>query len=70
MGLVVVTTSGLVVWLVMWALGVKAIDAFSDHRAFGALGRDGCHRAVSAGQSRRLTDVVDERPLRDISALR
>jgi hypothetical protein len=28
MGLVVATTFGLVVWLVMWALGVKAIDAF------------------------------------------
>jgi hypothetical protein len=28
MGLVVVTTVGLVVWLVMWALGIKAIDAF------------------------------------------
>ena len=28
MGLVVVTTVGLVVWLVMWALGTKAIDAF------------------------------------------
>jgi hypothetical protein len=28
MGLVVVTTIGLVAWLVMWALGVKAIDAF------------------------------------------
>ena len=28
MGLVVVTTLGLVVWLVMWALGIKALDAF------------------------------------------
>jgi hypothetical protein len=28
MGLVVATTLGLVIWLVMWALGVKAIDAF------------------------------------------
>lgn len=28
MGLVVVTTVGLVVWLVMWALGVKAFDSF------------------------------------------
>jgi hypothetical protein len=28
MGLVVATTFGLVIWLVMWALGVKAIDAF------------------------------------------
>jgi hypothetical protein len=28
MGLVVATTFGLVVWLVMWALGVKALDAF------------------------------------------
>ena len=28
MGLVVATTVGLVVWIVMWALGIKAIDAF------------------------------------------
>jgi hypothetical protein len=28
MGLVVATTFGLVIWLVMWALGVKALDAF------------------------------------------
>lgn len=28
MGLVVVTTFGLVVWLVLWALGIKAIDSF------------------------------------------
>ena len=28
MGLVVVTTVGLAIWLVMWALGTKAIDAF------------------------------------------
>ena len=28
MGLVVATTFGLVIWLVMWALGVKAFDAF------------------------------------------
>jgi hypothetical protein len=28
MGLVVVTTVGLVIWLVMWALGIKAFDAF------------------------------------------
>jgi hypothetical protein len=28
MGLVVVTTVGLVAWLVMWALGIKAIDSF------------------------------------------
>jgi hypothetical protein len=28
MGLVVATTVGLVIWLVMWALGTKAIDAF------------------------------------------
>ena len=28
MGLVVATTLGLVIWLVMWALGVKAFDAF------------------------------------------
>jgi hypothetical protein len=28
MGLVVATTTGLVIWIVMWALGIKAIDAF------------------------------------------
>ncbi len=28
MGLVLATTAGLVVWLVLWALGVKAIDSF------------------------------------------
>lgn len=28
MGLVVATTVGLVIWLVMWALGIKAVDAF------------------------------------------
>ncbi|HKE81228.1 MAG TPA: hypothetical protein VKB54_18065 [Solirubrobacteraceae bacterium] len=28
MGLVVATTVGLVIWLVLWALGIKAIDSF------------------------------------------
>jgi hypothetical protein len=28
MGLVVATTFGLIVWIVLWALGIKAIDAF------------------------------------------
>jgi hypothetical protein len=28
MGLVVATTFGLIVWLVLWALGVKPIDSF------------------------------------------
>jgi hypothetical protein len=28
MGIVVATTFGLVVWLVMWALGIKALDSF------------------------------------------
>jgi hypothetical protein len=28
MGLVLATTFGLVVWIVLWALGQKAIDAF------------------------------------------
>jgi len=28
MGLVVATTFGLVVWIVMWALGIKAFDGF------------------------------------------
>lgn len=28
MGLTAAATAGLVVWIVLWALGVKAIDAF------------------------------------------
>jgi hypothetical protein len=28
MGLVVATTFGLVIWLVLWAIGAKAFDAF------------------------------------------
>ena len=28
MGLVVATTFGLIVWLVLWALGVKPVDSF------------------------------------------
>jgi hypothetical protein len=28
MGLVVATTFGLIVWLVLWALGVKPFDSF------------------------------------------
>jgi len=28
MGLVAATTAGLIVWIVLWALGVKAIDSF------------------------------------------
>ncbi len=28
MGLVLTTTFGLVVWIVLWALGAKAIDSF------------------------------------------
>jgi hypothetical protein len=28
MGLVVATTFGLIIWIVMWALGVKAFDSF------------------------------------------
>jgi hypothetical protein len=28
MGLVLATTAGLVIWLVLWAIGVKAIDSF------------------------------------------
>jgi hypothetical protein len=28
MGLVVATTFGLIVWIVLWALGIKAIDSF------------------------------------------
>ncbi len=28
MGLVAATTAGLIVWIVLWALGIKAIDSF------------------------------------------
>jgi hypothetical protein len=28
MGLVVATITGLVIWLVLWSLGVKSVDAF------------------------------------------
>lgn len=28
MGLVVATTAGLVVWVVLWAIGAKSFDAF------------------------------------------
>jgi hypothetical protein len=28
MGVVVATTVGLIIWLVLWALGQKAVDAF------------------------------------------
>lgn len=28
MGLVLVTTFGLVIWIVLWAIGIKAIDGF------------------------------------------
>ncbi len=28
MGVIVATTAGLILWIVMWALGVKAFDAF------------------------------------------
>jgi len=28
MGLVLATTTGLVVWIVLWALGAKGVDAF------------------------------------------
>jgi hypothetical protein len=28
MGLVLVTTFGLIVWIVLWAIGAKAFDAF------------------------------------------
>lgn len=28
MGLVLVTTFGLIVWIILWAIGQKAIDAF------------------------------------------
>jgi hypothetical protein len=28
MGLILTTTAGLIVWIVLWAIGVKAFDAF------------------------------------------
>jgi hypothetical protein len=28
MGLAIVTTIGLVIWIVLWSIGAKAIDAF------------------------------------------
>ena len=28
MGLVLTTTAGLIVWIVLWAIGVKSFDAF------------------------------------------
>jgi hypothetical protein len=28
MGLIAATTAGLVVWIILWALGLKAFDAF------------------------------------------
>jgi hypothetical protein len=28
MGVIVATTVGLILWLVLWALGIKAFDAF------------------------------------------
>ena len=28
MGLILTTTAGLVVWIVLWAIGVKSFDAF------------------------------------------
>ncbi|MEA2320619.1 MAG: hypothetical protein QOF29_1223 [bacterium] len=28
MGVIVATTVGLIIWIVLWAIGVKAIDSF------------------------------------------
>ena len=28
MGLLLTTTAGLVIWIVLWAIGVKSVDAF------------------------------------------
>ena len=54
MGLVVATTVGLVIWIVMWALGVKAFDAFMITVAAGARGRHvRILAAVPPGQPRR-----------------
>jgi hypothetical protein len=42
MGLVLATTFGLVVWIVLWAIGAKAIDGFLITAVvimFGAAGR-------------------------------
>ena len=52
MGLVLTTTFGLVVWIVLWALGAKAIDAFLITRRGRARRRHGADAdAVSARQS-------------------
>jgi len=41
MGLVLVTTFGLVIWIVGWALGFKAMDAFLITTVFISLGAAG-----------------------------
>jgi hypothetical protein len=28
MGVIVATTFGLIIWIVLWAIGIKAVDAF------------------------------------------
>ena len=72
MGLVVATTVGLVIWIVMWALGIKALDAFMITVLLVLLGATMRIIApVPAGQSRQLTATAwTQGPLRDISALR
>ena len=72
MGLVVATTAGLVVWLVLWALGVKAIDAFMITVLSGAPGRDGprSSRRICRAIATPDGSASTHGPLRDISALR
>ena len=50
MGFVLATTAGLVVWIVLWAIGAKAIDAFLVTVVIvaGGAGRPH-HAAVPAG---------------------
>ena len=63
--------SGLVVWIVLWALGVKALDAFLITVLIMLVGAT--MRIIAPylpGNRDSLTDGIDDGPLRDISALR
>ncbi|HEV2769627.1 MAG TPA: hypothetical protein VGV40_05520 [Solirubrobacteraceae bacterium] len=46
MGLVLVTTAGVIVWIILWSLGAKSFDAFMLTMLFVVLGVGG--RVVSA----------------------
>jgi len=46
MGLVLATTAGVIVWIVLWSLGAKSFDAFMLTLLFMVLGVGG--RVVSA----------------------